>query len=242
MKVSSVILVSAAVAALGVVGLHLFDSLRFREAGAAPAAAAMPEHSAVTEDPTASGDPAVPGDPSASLPDERAPEAADPQQLALEIERALVATDTRQRETAFAQMLPELLVSEPQRVVELLARQQPGEARDALREEITRQWIQRDPAAAMEWMRSLADAERRASATTAMRTLAAYAPVQAIQVAEEFGVGLDDGSLEHLVQIWATEKPEEARLWIETQSENPRTAQLRARIEQVLAQRETERR
>jgi hypothetical protein len=230
MKVSSVILVSAAVAALGVVGLHLFDSLRFREPGAAPAAAAIPENASAA------------GDHATALPEESAPEPADSQQLALAIERALVGADTQQRETAFAQMLPELLVSEPQRVVELLARQQPGEARDALREQITRQWVQRDPAAAMEWMRSLEDAERRASATTAMRTLAAYAPVQAIQVAEEFGVGLDDGSLDHLVQIWATEKPEEARLWIETQSENPRTAQLRARIEQVLAQREAERR
>jgi DNA-binding transcriptional regulator YbjK len=236
MKISSVILVSAAVVALGIGGLHLFDSLRTRAPATAPAAAA-PESLPMTGDPIATGDPAASDDPAAVLPDQGALEPVDPQQLALAIERALVAADPQQRETAFAQMLPALLASEPQRAVEMLTRQQPGEARDALREEVTRQWIQRDPAAAMEWMRSLEDAERRASATTAMRVLAAHAPEQAIELAGEFGVGLDDGSLEHLVQIWATEQPEEARRWIEAQPENARTAQLRARIEQVLAQR-----
>jgi hypothetical protein len=75
--------------------------------------------------------------------------------------------------------------------------------------------------------------ERKASATIAMRTLAAIEPAQAIAVADEFGVGRDDGSLEHIVQIWATENFDECMKWLETQPDNARTAQLRARIEQV---------
>lgn len=58
-------------------------------------------------------------------------------------------------------------------------------------------------------------------------------PAQAIAVAEQFGVGRDDGSLEYIVQIWATERPDEAMLWIERQLPGERTAQLRARIQQV---------
>ncbi|HEY6123855.1 MAG TPA: hypothetical protein VIV63_04330 [Steroidobacteraceae bacterium] len=159
-------------------------------------------------------------------------------QIALGIERALVARDLKQRETAFAFLLPELIELQPDRVIALVARQEPGETRDALREEVVRQWIVRDRNAAIEWMGTLEDeAERKASATLAMRTLATTAPAEAIEVADQFGVGRDDGSLEHMVQIWATEKPEEAMRWIDSQpAADPRTAQLRARIERVRAQ------
>lgn len=159
------------------------------------------------------------------------------QQLALELERALVARDPQQRETAFNSLLPELILAAPARVADIVARQQPGETRDVLREEVTRQWIRLDRDAAVEWIGSLEDAERRASATIAMRTLAASDPAQAIDVADRFDVGRDDGSLEHIVQIWATENPDAAMRWIDRQDPNdPRTVQLKARIEQVRAQ------
>jgi hypothetical protein len=136
------------------------------------------------------------------------------QQLAMAIERALVSRDSQQRETAFNFVLPELLREEPDRVIAMVARQEPGETRDALRDEVARQWITQDRDAAVEWMNSLEQADRTASATIAMRTLAAIDPAQAIAVADQFGVGRDDGSLEHIVQIWAMEKPDEATRWI----------------------------
>jgi hypothetical protein len=153
-------------------------------------------------------------------------------QLAIAIERALVSRDFQYRETAFNVVLPELLREEPDRVIAMVAGQEPGEARDALRDEVARQWITKDRDAAIEWLKSLEQAERTASATIAMRTLAAINPAQAIAVADQFGVGRDDGSLEHMVQIWATEKPDEAMRWIEGQpTGEQRTLQLRARIE-----------
>ena len=160
------------------------------------------------------------------------------QQIALGIERALVARDPQQRETAFAFLLPELIELRPERVIAMVARQEPGETRDLLRDEVVRQWIVRDRDAAIAWMGSLEnEAEREASAVLAMRTLAATSPAEAIEVADQFGIGRDDGTLEHLVQIWATEKPEEAMRWIDSQSPtDPRTAQLRARIDLVRAQ------
>lgn len=155
-------------------------------------------------------------------------------QLALAIERALVSRDSQHRETAFNVVLPELLREEPNRVIDMVSRQQPGESRDALRDEVARQWITKDRDAAIEWMNSLEPADRTASATIATRTLAAIEPALAIAVADQFGVGLDDGSLEHMVQIWATEQPDEAMRWIEGQPPGePRAAQLRARIEHV---------
>jgi hypothetical protein len=159
------------------------------------------------------------------------------EQIALAMERALVARDPQQRETAFAFLLPELIDIAPARVIALVARQEPGETRDALRDEVVRIWIVKDREAAVAWIGTLEnEGELESAATTAMRTLAATKPAEAIDVADQFGIGRDDGSLEYLVQIWATEKPDEARRWIETQSpSDPRTMQLRARIEFVAA-------
>jgi hypothetical protein len=158
------------------------------------------------------------------------------QRLELEIERALVATDPRKREAAFTFLLPELIQVEPERVVAMVARQEPGEARDTLRMEVTRQWISRDAPAAIAWMKTLSDDERHASAVTAVSTVAAHDLSQAIELADEFGVGRDDGSLEYLAQRWATEDLHAATKWIEAQPPGPRTDQLRARIELVRKQ------
>lgn len=161
-------------------------------------------------------------------------------QLEQQIERALVARDPQQRETVFTFLLPELLQVEPDRVVAMVARQQPGEARDTLRDEVARQWISRDRDAAIGWMKSLEDVgERTHAAQVAVDSLSAIAPEQAIYVAHQFGVGLDNGYLEHLVQIWAEASLPEAERWLATQPDDPRIAPLRARIELVRDRRRT---
>jgi hypothetical protein len=139
----------------------------------------------------------VPAAPTARSAQENSP--SSNQQHELDIERALVSNNPALRETAFNVALPALLDSDPRRVIELVARQQ-GEARDFLRDEVVRQWIRKDGEAARIWMGSLEAEERDASAIVAMRTLAAIDPAQAVAVADEFEVGRDDGSLEHLVQ------------------------------------------
>ncbi len=160
-------------------------------------------------------------------------------QVGLEIERALAARDPRQRETAFTFLLPELLQVDPGRVVEMVARQEPGEARDALRTEVARQWITRDREAAVAWMKSLQnEAERQRSAETAVASLAAIAPGQAVDVADQFGIGRDNGYLEHMVQMWAEGNIDEAERWLASQPDDARTAPLRARIERVREQKQ----
>ena len=108
--------------------------------------------------------------------------------LEREIERALVTKDAQRREAAFTFMLPELVQVDPPRVVAMMGRQEQGEARDTLRTEVTRQWIARDPDAAVRWMKTLPEAERRASAATAIESILAYSPDQAVALAEEFGI------------------------------------------------------
>jgi len=111
------------------------------------------------------------------------------QMLELVIERALVVNGPQQRETAFTFLLPELIQVEPKRVVDLVARQKPGEARDVLRSEVARQWIAQDPEAAVAWMKSLSNDERRATARAAVDAIAAHSPDEAIELADEFGLG-----------------------------------------------------
>jgi len=154
--------------------------------------------------------------------------------LVREIERALAARDPQRRETVFTFLLPELLQFDPARVVEMVKRQEPGEARDALRTEVARHWIMRDVDATVGWMKSLQnEAERRDAAEAAVSTLSAFAPDQAIAVAEEFGVGRQDGYLEHLAQIWAESDLPAAEAWAHSQRDNPQSAPLRARIDAV---------
>jgi hypothetical protein len=153
--------------------------------------------------------------------------------LEQQIERALAARDPQQRETVFTFLVPELLQFEPGRLVALFARQQ-GEPRDVLRDELARQWITRDRDAAIQWMKSLEDEhERTRAAQSAVDSLSAIAPEQAIYVADQLGVGRDNGYLERLVQLWAEASLPEAERWLATQPDDARTAPLRARIERV---------
>lgn len=149
------------------------------------------------------------------------------------VERALAARDPQRREVVFTFLVPELVQVAPQRLVELVQREEPGEARDTLRGELARQWISRDRDAAVGWMKSLGDQERRAAAMEAVRVLADIAPDQAISVADELGVGRDDGFLERLVQGWSEDNLPEVDRWLATQPEGSRKAQLRARAEIV---------
>ncbi len=159
--------------------------------------------------------------------------------LALSIESALVSRDPQRLETALATLLPQLIAADAGKVLAIFALQQPGETRDLLRDEIARQWVRQDRDSAIAWLKSLPDeAERKAAATTAMRGIAAADPAQAVIVADELGVGRDDGSLEHIVQIWAQTDRDAALRWLATQpAGDARTAQLRVRIEMARAPR-----
>jgi hypothetical protein len=108
--------------------------------------------------------------------------------LEMEIERALDSRDARRREAVFTFILPELVQVDAPRVIAMMARQRPGEARDTLRTEVTRQWMARDPYAAVQWMKTLPDDERRTSAVIAFEAILAASPAEATALADEFGI------------------------------------------------------
>jgi hypothetical protein len=114
-----------------------------------------------------------------------------PAMLEREIERALLAGNAEQRETAFAVLLPELLQVEPRRLVDLVARMEPGEPRDTLRVEIASLWIQQDAQAATRWLKSLDKGDRREAAVAAVTSLAPSDPDQARALVREFDLGRD---------------------------------------------------
>jgi hypothetical protein len=112
--------------------------------------------------------------------------------LEAEILTALMAKDTQRREAVFTFLLPELVQVDPARVVEMVARQPPGEARETLLTEVTRQWMARDPEAAMRWMKTLPESDRRASAAIAVESTIGHSPARAAALADEFGKATRD--------------------------------------------------
>lgn len=106
-----------------------------------------------------------------------------------EIEQALHGTDEIRLQGALVFLLPELLQEEPKRVVELVARQQPGRQRELLRTEVTRQWVMKDLPAAAQWMRTLEGRERLDSVKVAIHLLQPIDPAQVTLLMKELSLG-----------------------------------------------------
>ncbi len=107
--------------------------------------------------------------------------------------RALYAKDAAQREAAFTFVLPELVQVDPDRVVAMVENLEPGEARNTLRTEVTRQWIARDPDAAVRWMKTLPEDEQQASVRAAVESIVAHSPAEAAELSRQFGMKLELG-------------------------------------------------
>lgn len=116
--------------------------------------------------------------------------------LQQEIEQALAGEDDDRIEAVFVFLLPELLQVEPDRVVSLVASLEPGEARNRLRDAVARQWVVMDQRAATDWIKSLDDDDRRASARQALTTLRPIDPGQATLLVKELALERLDESLE----------------------------------------------
>jgi hypothetical protein len=115
--------------------------------------------------------------------------------LEYEIDQALDGRSEQRREEVFVFLLPELLQTEPERVVAMLARRDAGKARDRLRQEVTRQWVVLDQEAAARWIKTLDGEERRDSTRLAVATIQPIDPGQAQGLGRELGY---DEKREHL--------------------------------------------
>ncbi|MBV8806395.1 MAG: hypothetical protein JO042_15165 [Sinobacteraceae bacterium] len=127
--------------------------------------------------------------------------------LKLEIERALVSLDDAQRDRSYMQLLPVLIRIDPSAMKRVVERCPAGPVREELLRHTARTWSSIDLDAAMEWATAMQDdGERVIAATEIVSQVGQADPGHAIQVADLLGVGRDDGTVDHIAQLWAVEE------------------------------------
>ena len=152
-------------------------------------------------------------------------------QLRLELERALVSIDEQKREDALLLLLPRLIALNASEAALIAERCEPGPMREELLRRVAQAWVESDAQPAQDWIASLQDlGERKLAAEAATSALARSDTARAIALADRFAIGRDDGTVEHLAQLWFAENPTAALNWIKAQPAGAHRDQLMARL------------
>jgi hypothetical protein len=160
------------------------------------------------------------------------------QQLQLEIGRALASADDAERERAYMQLLPELIAIDPAAMKRLVANYPSGIIRDQLLRYTAHTWSAVDLQGAIAWAKGVnEDGERVLAATEIVSQVGQTDPGRAIEVSDVFGIGRNDGTVDHIAQLWAIQNLQAALDWTEAQPSGPQRDQILARIVAVEAQR-----
>lgn len=160
------------------------------------------------------------------------------QQLQLQIGRALASADEAERHRAYTQLVPELIAIDPAAMKRLVANYPVGAIREQLLRYTAHTWSAVDLQGAMAWAKGVnEDDERVVAATEIVSQVRQTNPGHAIEVSDAFGVGRNDGTVEHIAQLWAMENLEAALDWTKTQPSGPERDQILARIVTVEAER-----
>ncbi|MFZ5495052.1 MAG: hypothetical protein ACOZE5_06910 [Verrucomicrobiota bacterium] len=160
-----------------------------------------------------------------------------PATLAGQMIHALRAGTAVDRDRALYQLLPRLIAEDPAAAGRLALGWEPGSLRDELLRQLIRHWAEADIAGVLMWLTSLLNvADRNLAATASTVQVATDDPAGALDLAQVLRVGLDDGSFEHLAQIWTEEHPRAAVDWTLAQPAGPLRDRLLARIAWVRAQ------
>jgi hypothetical protein len=155
--------------------------------------------------------------------------------LTRQIARALVSQDDLERETAFETLLPELIARDASAATRLFETCDIGPVCEELLRRTVRTWTTIDIEHALHWIPQLPEDDRRLAAQEMTEQIARYDPAGAIEVADRFHLGRDDGTLEHLAQLWADESLPAALSWIAAQPAGSDRDQLLARVTAVQA-------
>jgi hypothetical protein len=157
--------------------------------------------------------------------------------LRLEIERALLSVDDVRRERAYRQLLPALIKVDPGAAEQLVASWPAGPVRDELLRNTAHAWSTVDVDGAVAWASGMKEDDERAIVVAEVTSHVAQAdPARAIGISDQFGIGRKDGTVEHIVQLWAAENLQESLNWAENQPQGPRRDQLVARIATMQAE------
>lgn len=159
--------------------------------------------------------------------------------LADEITDALREGSAAERDHAFNILLPRLIAQDPSSAGHLALAWEPGPLREEFIRHVIRLWSAADIGGTVTWLVSLLDEpDRHTAATTVTSQVAQSDPAGAIELSALLRTNVEDGSLEHLAQLWTEEKPREAQDWIVGQPTSPLRERLIARIAHVRAQQE----
>lgn len=157
--------------------------------------------------------------------------------LQMEIERALISVDDVERDRAYTQLLPALIAIDPAAVERVVESCPAGPVREQLLRHAALAWSAANLDGAIEWVTAMKDdAERDIAATEIVSEVAQADPAHAIEVSDLFGIGRDDGTVEHIAQLWAVENLRASLDWVEAQPPGAPRDQLLARIIAVQAE------
>lgn len=158
-------------------------------------------------------------------------------QLRLEIERGLLSVDDGRRDRAYRQLLPALIKLDSAAVEQLVASWPAGQGREELLRNTAHAWSTVSVDGAVDWASRMKEDDERSVVVTEITSQVAQGdPARAIGISDQFGIGRKDGTVERMVQLWATENLQESLRWAENQLQGPRRDQLIARIATVQAE------
>ncbi len=157
--------------------------------------------------------------------------------LATLVRDTLVDPAPAARDHALHTLLPRLVRLDPAAAARLALAWERGPMRDDLIGLVARAWADADLAAALAWLTSLDDAaDRSLAATATLVLLASDDPAGALALGRWLDEGTGDGRLEHTVQLWTEQHPEEAAAWVRAQPSGPWRDRLLSRVIHVRAQ------
>jgi len=141
------------------------------------------------------------------------------------------------RDHAGSILLPRLVRLNPEAAARLAEAWERGPVRDELLGIVAHEWATTDLAGALAWLTALADpADRSIAATATLALLAPSDPAGALELGRWLGEGTNDGRLEHTLQLWTEQHPDEAVAWVRSQPAGPWQDRLLARVVHVRAQ------
>ncbi len=163
---------------------------------------------------------------------------AQSRQLQLEIGRALASADDAERERAYTQLLARLIAIDPDAMKRLVANYPAGLIREQLLRNTAHTWSAINLREAIAWAKGVnEDTERVAAGTEIVSQVGQADPGRAIEVSDVLGIGRDDGTVEHIAQLWARQDLQSALDWTNAQPPGPQRDQILARIVTVEAER-----
>jgi len=131
-----------------------------------------------------------------------------------------------------------LIAIDPAAMRRLVANYPTGPIREQLLRRTAHTWSTVDLQGAIAWAKGVNDDDERGIAAFEIASQVGQTdPGRAIEVSDALGIGRNDGTVEHIAQLWATQNLQAALEWTAAQPPGPQRDQILARIVTVEAER-----